>query len=408
MDLKKNISVFLVKFPRLICYISMFLIKRNGRKNRHSMRIFVLDEFRFREDIDILRQMTDIEYIGFPNILQDKITGIILSSGSKNLEKELSKLIKYFCSIYKSVGFISAGMYYERHKAWEGAALLAKKSFFCLHREGVGADYSYLKKNLPIIFKSARKFKGNKIFVATNSVKKFLVESRHYKEDEVIVTGLPRFDKIYHSKKSNKNSNILVFFSFFIGSDKEGGLPYPKHGGFRNLFNSVHGVIANYALNNPEIEVYIKPKWYEGGAKIYIDNAVESGIIGNNISNVKNLHITDKISAQDLIAIANTVVGFNSTTLVESLLYEKKVIMPKYFEALESHKEYVFYSDYPNVFYYPESAEELIEIIDSCMGNDLAPKDADSDFIEDVAGKVDGLACDRIEKNIKELSSSEM
>jgi len=365
----------------------------------------VLDEFRFREDIEILRQRTNIEYIGFPNILQDKINGIISYSNDKDLEKELSKFIKYFCSMYKSIGFISAGMYYERHKVWERAALLSQKSFFCLHREGVGADYNYLKRNLPIIFNSARKFKGTKVLVATSSVKKFLVENGHYEEDEVVITGLPRFDKIYYSKKSNKNSKILVFFSFFIGSDKEGGLPFPKHGGFINLFNSVHSVIANYALNNPEIEVYIKPKWYEGGAKVYIDKAVDSGIAGNNISDIKNLHITDKISAQDLIVMANTVVGFNSTTLVESALYGKKVIMPKYFEALKSHKEYVFYSNYPNVFYYPESSEELTDTIDNCMGNTLVPKDIDSDFIEDVAGNFDGLVCNRIENQIKELYS---
>ena len=175
---KKNISIFLLKFPYISCLILSFFIKRHKSEKRHSVRIFVLDEFRFREDINILKEMTDIEYINFPNILQDKINGIILHSGTNN-NKHLSKFIKYFCNMYKSSGFMSAGMYYRRHELWEIAALSANKSFFCLHREGVGVDYNSLKNNFQQLFNSARKFKGTMLFVATHSLKKFLVDNNY-------------------------------------------------------------------------------------------------------------------------------------------------------------------------------------------------------------------------------------
>ena len=343
--------------------------------------------------------MTDIEYINFPNILQDKINGIILHSGTNN-NKHLSKFIKYFCNMYKSSGFMSAGMYYRRHELWEIAALSANKSFFCLHREGVGVDYNSLKNNFQQLFNSARKFKGTMLFVATHSLKKFLVDNNYYKNNEVVVTGVPRFDKIYNnSQRTNTNNKILVFFSFFLGTLESDEL-YPKHGGFRDFFYSVHGVIANYALNNPEVKVYIKPKWYTGDAKMYIDSAISKAVT-SNISDIKNLYITDKIPAHDLITKASTIVSFNSTTLVESMLYGKKVIMPKYFEASKNYNKNVYYSDYPNVFYYPDSPDSLLDVIDNCINDTLPSKDIDFNFVKDVAGSFDGLICNRIESQIK-------
>ena len=405
--MKKYISLFLVKFPSLICYSAYYFFIDQLRNKKKKIRIFVLDEFRFREDIEILRQATDIEYVGFPNILQDKILGVILYANNgdiKSIERELPKFIKLFCSMYSSVGFISAGMQYKRHEPWEKATLLVKKSFFCLHREGVGCDYNFLKKDLNKATYSSKKFKGTKLFVATNSFKRFLVESQYYTSNEIVVTGLPRFDKIYHSKKTSKDSNILVLFSFFIGSPKESGL-FPKCGGYRDFFNSVHGVVANYALNNPNITVYIKPKWYEGDAKESIDRAISKSI-STDASNIKNLHITDEISAQNLIKRANTVISFNSTTLVESILYERKVIMPKYFEAAESHKDYVYYSDYSDIFYCPNSPEELLKTIENCMSNNYSLKNINHDFIADVSGDFDGLVCNRIEMEIVKYSTS--
>jgi len=353
---KKSVSLFLIKYPRIVCYAAYYFFRNNFLDSQKKIRIFVLDEFRFREDIEILRQRTSIEFISFPNILQDKIAGLILLANNNDADSlciELPKFIKLFCKIYSSIGFISAGMQYKRHEPWEKSTLLVQKYFFCLHREGVGCDYDYLKKDLNKSTYLSKKFKGTKLLVATNSFKKFLVNFKYYTKDEVVVTGLPRFDKAYYKKKVNKDSKTLVFFSFFVGSPKEDGL-YPKSGGYQNFFNSVHGIVASYALRNPKITVYIKPKWYNGEARERIDEAINASL-PLDMSEIKNLHVTDKISAQDLIEQSSTVISFNSTTLVEASLYERKVIMPKYFEALTSHKEYVYYSSYSDIFYCPDS-----------------------------------------------------
>jgi len=404
--MKILISKLLIMFPRIVCYASFFLIKRHRSNVKKSLRIFVLDEFRFREDIKILRERSDIDFIDFPNILQDKIVGMILWANNRNsnlLEVELKKFVVFFCSIYRTEGFISAGMYYKRHEAWEKATLLADKSFYCLHREGVGCDYEFMQTNMNKFINSARKFQGSKVFVATKGFKRFLIENNYLNEDKICVTGLPRFDKIYHLKsKSIIESKVLVFFSFFVGTVKDYGKTglYPEDEGFRLFFDSVHGVIAEYAINNPDVKVYIKPKWYEGDAKKNIDTAIRNFTKCDPL-NISNLQITDKIPAQDLIKKANTVVGFNSTTLIEALLYEKKVIMPIYHEGLENLHDQVFYSKYPKVLDFPKSPEALVESLDNCLGNSILPQTMDSDFISDVAGFYDGLNCERISKEIK-------
>jgi hypothetical protein len=406
--MKTLVSKLLIRNPKIVCLMTSFFAFDRSDDKDYDARIFVLDEFRFREDIDVLRLSTNIEYIGFSNNLQDKISGIILRSTGKGADEEIlvrehSKFIKEYCNIFDSIGFLSAGMFYERHALWEKSTLAIGGKFFSLHREGIGIDYKALVENVKEHVKKFRKFNGSKVMVGTESFKKILLDEGYCHESKIIVTGLPRFDKIYNflfdepfSASLNKNK-VLLLFSFFVGTIKDYGETglFPENEGFRELFDSIHSTVARYAIMNPDVDVYIKPKWYSGEAKYNIDRAVLHGT-SHNVSEINNLFITDSLSAQTLIRMADTVIGFNSTTLVESLLYKKKVIMPIYHEASSGLSGLVAYSGFQNDFYMPRSEYELLKVIENCINGDSQYTVISDGLISEAVGFFDGKVCDRI------------
>jgi hypothetical protein len=401
---KKIISFIAISMPiRVLArVVSIFFIWYRLRAIiSGKYLIFVLDHERFREDIGILRESTDVYYMSFPYWLQDKIIGILDISSIKEKKIWLSEFVMCLCNAINSIGFISAGMHYKRHAIWEDASISAKKSFYCLHREGIGSDRDMIIR----IFKSVskkRKFQGSILMVGTKTLKDVLVEQDYFPKDRIIVTGMPRFDKIYtymNSKSSySGEESTVLFFSFFVCffSDTSSGL-YPVDGGFRELFNQVHSTAAQFALEHPESNVVIKMKWYEGSAKENVDNAITNGT-GISPDKITNLKIIDDVPAQELIKKSRVVIGFNSTTVIESLLYGKMVIVPSFAEA--SKKENindVFYSNQLKYFYRANSKNNLMDLIKKCYSgkNDfLVP---DKSFINETIGPYDGKVCSRIE-----------
>jgi hypothetical protein len=108
----------------------------------------------------------------------------------------------------------------------------------------------------------------------------------------------------------------------------------------------------------------------------------------------------DNIPAQELIIKSDVVVGFNSTTIVESILYRRKVIVPIFHEAINKYPDDVSYTKYKGVFYQANSLTDMIEKIDKCMDGSMPLLDIDYKFIDETAGFFDGQVCKRIENEI--------
>jgi hypothetical protein len=405
--LKKIIASIIVTFPISISskFLSLFFIFYRFKSIVTGKRIiFVLDLKRFRQDINILRENTNIYYLNFPYWLQDKVAGLISHSSIKDKEDWLAKFISHLCRAVNSIGFISAGLYYKRHEVWEVSTMKAGRNFYCLHREGVGVDKNMLAHSIKGHLQESRKFKGTKLMVGTESFKNLLVESECISKDKIVVTGMPRFDKIYFETKASdlslKNGTVL-FFSFFVATArnfKQTG-SFPVNSGFRKLFDEVHGAAGIYAISHPETKVIIKMKWYEGEAKTNVDNAIKNST-GLDPCEIKNLSIIDDTPAQNLIKQSKVVIGFNSTTLIESILFKKKVVVPLFAEANE--EEYSSdVSYYGDMFYKAYSKNDLIKIIRRCYLNNEDNFDFDYPYIEETIGPYDGNICKRISETVK-------
>ena len=409
--IKNLVAYVLFSFPdRFICHVFFYYIKDHNRIKDQSQRLFVLDSERLREDLDILGNSTSIEFIDFSYKLQDKIVAIlervIGSSDKDKLEFHLGKYIEQFCDIYKVNGFISAGMWYKRHEPWEIASINIGKVFYCLHREGVGVDKEFLKRSLPNHISVCRKFRGTKVFVGTDILKNMIVSGNYLPADKVVVTGLPRFDKVFHNIKNiksvkNNNPKTILLFSFFVATMRDYGDTglYPDNDGFRNLFDDVHAGLAQYAIDNSHVNVIIKMKWYSGKAKNNVDRIIKKKT-GMAAENIDNLSILDNCPAQELIDSSDVVLSFNSTTIVESIFYRKNVIVPVFHEAIDKYPDDVSYAEYKDVFYRANSLIDMIEKIGKCIDKSMPLLAINHKFIDEMAGFYDGQICKRIENEI--------
>ncbi len=409
--IKNIIAYILFNTPNwLVCHLFFYYIKDHNKNKSPSIRLFVLDSERFREDLDVLRDSTSVEFIDFSFKLQDKIVGIVERAIGRNdkdkLALHLGEYIKQFCDIYKVNGFISAGMWYKRHEPWEIASMNIGKVFYCLHREGIGVDKKFLYKVTSNHLSVCKKFQGTKVFVGSEIVKDMIVSSNYLAPEKVVTTGLPRFDKIFNNINNVKNvtkdrPKTILLFSFFVSTISDYGCTglYPNNEGFRSLFDDVHAGVAQYAIDNPLINVIIKMKWYSGEAKSNVDRIIRRKT-GIPASNIDNLSILDNTSAQELIKRSDVVISFNSTTIVESILYRKNVIVPIFHEAIDKYPDDVAYTEYKDVFYRANSLVDMIEKIDKCIDESMPLLPINNKFIHETAGYVDGQVCKRIENEI--------
>lgn len=422
MILKKIIGVLLKLkiFDFFIIYFFSRKIKTLHVNKINNYNLLILDFVRFGENIDNLIKLNQLNIFSLPINWQDKLTFLSESNfkniftnnepiipsinGLKYLENILLKILRK----RKIKCVLSCGPYYERNSNWEKILNKSRIPMFCLHKESVG-----LSRNINFItnknhYKRLRKFNGNLIFVANHHMKDLLSQINYFPKDKIKVVGLPKIDNLFHLRNVNlknrnfKSKNKVVLFSFYhtylleeITFDK-GRWSEDGSFGFYNLFDSVHATVANFAKNNKQTEVIIKLKWEENFWKNKVLEALKKYDL--NIDNIPNLKIDGVTDAHNLISSCDTVIGFNSTTLTESLFLNKKTIIPCYYEAQTKYSDYVLWSD-NKAFIRVFSENELYKEISS--KNNINNKEGNTQkTLEEAFGYIDGNNTKRLSDQI--------
>jgi hypothetical protein len=355
-----------------------------------KVNIAILDIERFRDEIKGLKTINNWSLINLPISSQDKINALhfytIFNKESRNQinHVRVDYLKRILPKIIKKTGitcFLSCGMYYARNLDWEIACIKKNIPFFCLHREGNGLDSKLTKKNMSQMVSSWRKFYGTKLFVGNVAFKETLIKEQYIDENMIEVVGSPRVDLLIKNKaKINSDRKKIVFFSFphaamllrLAKSEGKRFFTMEEKKGFYNLFFDVHKSAALFAIRNPDIDVFIKPKWYSGDWKFYIDKAIQQAINETKeIEIIKNLSIVENISAQELILSSSLVVALNSSVIIESMLARVPVVLPCYYEATSKYKDNIAWSDYFDELYVARSNQELLKYLNNF--NQLKP-----------------------------------
>jgi hypothetical protein len=399
-----------------VALIVSLVIKPYSQKVTPVIRIFVLNYARFRDDLEALDRYTDIEFLVIPNWTQRWITAIDndplsrqAKSQSRCSQQFLGNFLNALCAKRAAAGFISCGIYYAQNLSWEIACSSYSIPFFCLHREFIGAEPDTLNRLVSKHIPNWKRFHGDVIMLATAASKDMLTKHRYVEQNKIVVTGAPRFDIVQHEVVAKKErakletKKMVVLFSFVPVTGQpdlrmlEG--TFPDSGGFQNLFFAVHECVTKFAVENPDVRVVIKPKWYRSHWKDAIDKSVIS-VTGNLEARPSNLEIVDDIPALQLIAEAGLVISLNSTTGFEALMCSIPSILPHFEEAAGSLREALWLKDSVEPFWVANSRSDLECLLRTYKSGGLHAKKVPAGYFDNIIGPTDGKASTRVRDHI--------
>jgi len=392
-----RISWALVLFYSIIIKV---VKPKNGSVPLNKPTILALTPFRFRGDLNILSDSRQYRVLGLPdkwevillrvfwpsNISEIRSEQYYRTSGNdkdvrfqNNLRKSLKLFLLSLYSKLKVDCVISAGVHYETDIKLGLVSEEIGVPYIVFHREGI-----YMPRALEALeneYRNLGKFVGTHIVVHNEDIKATLIKSAFAGPDEVSVLGCLRMDNFirriqlsninYCSTVLPNNKKVVTLFSFTHGSVAVGVNNAIRHfskernEGFIKLFEHVHASIAQLAIQNKDVEFVIKLKWGGEWAE-----EIECVLRKNNmdISKIKNLQIMIDIDAHDLILRSDIICGFSSTTLLESAIAGKPVIIPYFDEALKKeYTDFVEFKDSFHLFNVAYSIKEFERLIVECL-----------------------------------------
>ena len=377
---------------------------KNGSVPLDKPTILALSPYRFRGDLNILSDSRQFRVLELPAKWQKKLLRIFWPSNIREIRSEqycrtsdndkdvryqnnLRKFLKLFLlSLYSNLKVdcvISAGVHYNVDTKWGLVSEEIGVPYIVFHREAIFMPKSM--EAMEYMYRDLGKFAGSHIIAHNEDMKAVFIKTGFAGPDEISVLGCLRMDdlirRIQLSNINNcntvrlNNKKVVTLFSFSHGSVLVGpivnGQPSLKHfskersKGFIELFEHVHASIAQLAIQNKDVEFVIKPKW--GGEWV---EEIEYVLRKNNmdISKIKNLHIMIGVDAHDLILRSDIICGFSSTTLLESAIAGKPVIIPYFDEALKKeYTDFVEFKDSFHLFNVAYSIKEFERLIVECL-----------------------------------------
>ena len=231
-----------------------------------------------------------------------------------------------------------------------------------LYREGLVNSRRVYDRS---VYRNKRiaKFHGNKIIVPNLLTKKMFLESGITTEDQIAVCGSLRMDSFINKINSNtsiqnKRKKFTLFYfpyshTIFGKNSKQRTYEEPSYleiyghtsgiwDGRKALFRQLHEVILKMAKNNPNIDFVIKPKTEMMGTEswdFYKQVVIESKI---DIDSLSNYSIEPDIDVGQLIIDSSVICALQSTTVLESALAGKRVILPLFNNYMKTN----FFEDF--------------------------------------------------------------
>jgi hypothetical protein len=218
-----------------------------------------------------------------------------------------------------------------------------------------------------------------------------LTEYSIYKPEQVVVTGQPRYDILYHADKIyskekfcekygiDPNHNIILWATAFHGQDDEGNIK-----DFKALFETIQNI--------KDMTLIIKPhpidrQRHVKMIKDYLNNYQISVVVSPSSSDTyEQLFICDLMITKDSTT-AMEAVALNKPVIVLDLNYKS--------DAIGYVKEGVALGVY--------KTEDLKPTIEKLLKNDSELAKNRKKYIEKYLYKIDGRATDRVVKLIEEM-----
>jgi hypothetical protein len=352
------------------------------------------------EDIQAVFSDTNLEFVTWPTYAVNAVANELLAPGLSHnryvttdptIEASKVRYRKFLEAMWRQykkrlnidvVIAVNFGYYTQRELA--SAVESSGTPFIVLHRENFNGITPMRAEFWRTVYADGRgEFTGRKILVYNEIERELQLSSGVVSSDKVIVTGMPRFDRIHRWRIANagraaeQRAPQVLFFGF-SRKDKIPTLLGKRDATLRSLIPTSDPLeqseiqwtersweqlcagtmqaIVNFARRRPDVRVIVKTK----DLAIQIEDTLEyMGALADLPANLRLVKGGDPFS---LIVESNVVVGFNTTGLLEAVAAGKPVIVPRFAEALDPRMQDLII-DLGQAADYANSPKELTEMI---------------------------------------------
>ena len=352
----------------LAIYIRLYIKRLNFCKNKKNILLF--SYVRWKEDAKLLIKEKNYNYYFINDIIVEKINAIIKNIANDiNKDIFLKKIIFFLNKVIRIDCCITCSVWYKREKFWSKAFSKNKIPFIANHKEFTIDDDRFVKKLANRAILVRYKFHGSMVCVNNINAKKILIDSKISEQKKIHLTGLIRADNLYKKENINKVKNLkkksVTLFSF---GELAGPFDYDieecyyyfslnRNIGFIELFKNVHLSFVESALENPDINYYIKLKYFEDWWMQFIEDVIKENM-NISLKDIPNCKIVN-VTAQKLMVNSCANIVFNSTTVLESRILGCNTIIPIFDEAIKEHKNKIYFYKYLDLFTIAKSKQDL-------------------------------------------------
>lgn len=414
------------------CIIVKHKIKPFAHKKSAKIKILALNAHRYQADLEILNSHEDLVIYTLPPSVQTLLNALFYRhlpkqiEGKGNVEKfslfadiadgeERAGLVRYLehflpplLRSLKIDALMSCSFFYMADIDWQRACVKSDIPFFALHKENM--QDNVVREQMISRYSSMKlKYYGHRLFLYNHLVKKVIVGADVCDPDVITVTGAARMDSLFKKIKDGNIAKPGRQVTLFSSHHCIGLLSVPSainyfsqnpDEGFVEYFDLVHGHIIKFASENPDVKVFIKPKWGDS----WIDYILLAGKkMGYEASEISNLHIDWQIPAQELIENSGVIIGINSTTLLEALIVGRPVVVPLFAEAAgEYYDKHIYFKEYEEAaFNIVKNPSDLGSVILDELNGKVKKREIPDQMIKDYLGYCDDRSTQRIADQIK-------
>lgn len=354
---------------------------------KNAKTLLALNHDRFRNDLEILAKSDSFKIIILPHFWMCRLQYAIYkgpvsfatifkpAEQDKAHHEKLSKFMAVFMpKLYIKMGVdgvISAANHYISDYLWGSQSSKNGVAYIILHKENLYASEAmqrYKKQQ----WSAVPNFTCDLLVVHNTIMRDIFIETGIVDKSQCFALGAMRMDAFLnrywdkHIPLHDLKQVTLFSFTHRIGVGD--GIPHWYEGpdeyeGFITLFKETHYAFARFAQNNPDVKCVIKPKW--GGRWIKeIENAVQEN--GLNISDIPNVEIDITTPAPQLIEASRAVLGYSSTTLLETIVVgDREIIISLLGEAgRPDYKGRIFLEHNLSNFKTVDTVDQLIEALE--------------------------------------------
>lgn len=359
----KKLVVILVS---LLIIISIFIFNFKEILKNKKKKLLVINHQRFRKSIEKLEN-NSLGFIKMPLYWQFFLVGkfskeldIVFHDYFYNLKSPLHLKVQDFLKKHIDIifyffnfdGIISANYHYKQDIDFAEIFKKMGKKYIVLQEENVGI----IPGHVEAFTERAKKFEPSKadlILTYNSTTRNALLNAGFIDSNKVFATGCLRYvdikKKFQKNTKKTKHKNI-VFYSFqhnsIIDNDpKERNEKMPAFGkkGLVNFFKNSHNLIIDLAQNEPTIKVKIKLKWPGKWETAIFENWKEFSGKDDLPENCEIIHTNFK---SEIFENADLIISWISTTILESFILDKPILIPKFDEAKEKYNDFIDLSEY--------------------------------------------------------------